>query len=79
MAEVGGEHRSESRMGEGARLWEGGPVTQSRGECLCSGSGGPTDRSWELHPQGRDWPTMHIMRKEVIRLQASGPSPGIGV
>lgn len=81
MAEVGGEHRSEPRMGEGARLWEAGQSPKG-GECLCSGSGGPTHRSWELHPQGWTWPTMHVrttMRREVTRLQTSGPSPGAGV
>ena len=41
---------------------------------------GPIDRSWELHPQGWDWPTYHGHQnhpssEEVTRLQTPGPSP----
>lgn len=41
MAEVGGEHHSEPRMGEGARLWEAGQSPKAGGNVSVQAQGAP--------------------------------------
>lgn len=79
MAEVGGSHCSEPQSGERPDLREAGHAHLKAGVFLPRLKG-PIDRSWELHPQGWDWPTYHghqnhPRREEVTRLQTLGPSP----